>query len=87
MIKDVYFTLRTGFKVRLAVEEDMLVGDIKKTLNSTKLTYFKPETMKFICNGKIIHDNEVLPIDITLVALAIVPIKNNNDLSHETILN
>tara|TARA_B100000963_G_scaffold202639_1_gene176413 strand:+ start:488 stop:745 length:258 start_codon:yes stop_codon:yes gene_type:complete len=83
MIKDVYFTLRTGFKVRLAVEEDMLVGDIKKTLNSTKLTHFKPETMKFICNGKVLNDNEVLPHDITLVALSIVSIKNNNDLSHQ----
>ena len=83
MIKDVYFTLRTGFKVRLAVEEDMLVGDIKKTLNSTKLTHFKPETMKFICNGKVLNDNEVLPHDITLVALSIISIKNNNDLSHQ----
>tara|TARA_B100001758_G_C18073094_1_gene434266 strand:+ start:211 stop:474 length:264 start_codon:yes stop_codon:yes gene_type:complete len=87
MIKDVYFTLRTGFRVRLAVEEDMLVGDIKKTLNLTKLTHFKPETMKFICDGKIVNDNEVLPNDITLVALAIVPIKNNNALSCENILN
>ena len=87
MIKDVYFTLRTGFRVRLAVEEDMLVGDIKKHLNSTKLTHFQPETMKFICNGKIIDDNEILPSDTTLVALAIVPVKNNNDLSCKNILN
>jgi len=87
MIKDVYFTLRTGFRVRLTVEEDMLVGDIKKTLNLTKLTHFKPETMKFICDGKIVNDNEVLPNHITLVALAIVPIKNNNVLSCENILN
>ena len=87
MIKDVYFTLRTGFRVRLAVEEDMLVGDIKKPLNSTKLTHFQPETMKFICNGKIIDANEILPSDTTLVALAIVPVKNNNDLSCKNILN
>ena len=65
----------------------MLVGDIKKTLNSTKLTHFQPETMKFICNGKIIDDNEILPSDTTLVALAIVPVKNNNDLSCKNILN
>ena len=87
MIKDVYFTLRSGFRVRLAVEEDMLVGDIKKILNLTKLTHFKPETMKFICNGKVVNDNEVLPTDATLVALAIISIKSNNDLSCKNILN
>mgnify|MGYP001439113978 FL=1 len=87
MIKDVYFTLRTGFRVRLAVEENMLVGDIKKTLNLTKLTHFQPETMKFICNGKIVNDNEILPSDTTLVALAIVPTKNTNDLSRKNVLN
>ena len=87
MIKDVYFTLRTGFRVRLAVEENMLVGDIKKTLNSTKLTHFQPETMKFICNGKIVNDNEILPSDTTLVALSIVPTKNTNDLSRKNVLN
>jgi|TARA_X000000368_G_C22833466_1_gene624390 hypothetical protein len=87
MIKDVYFTLRTGFKVRLAVEETMLVGNIKHLLHSTKLTHFKPETMKFICDGKIINDYEYLPNDTTIVALAIVPIKSNNSTSCETILN
>ena len=50
MVKDVYFTLRTGFHVRLPVEETAVVGDIKQTLHKTKLTHFKPENMKFICN-------------------------------------
>ena len=50
-------------------------------------THFQPETKKFICNGKIIDDNEILPSDTTLVALAIVPVKNNNDLSCKNILN
>jgi|TARA_B100000073_G_scaffold346263_1_gene357249 hypothetical protein len=87
MIKDVYFTLRTGFNVRLAVEETMLAGDIKKLLNSTKLTHFKPETMKFICNGKVINDHEYLPDDTNMVALAIIPIKYDNHIASETILN
>ena len=37
MVKDVYFTLRTGFHVRLSVEETAVVGDIKQTLHKTTL--------------------------------------------------
>ena len=75
MVKDVYFTLRTGFHVRLSVEETAVVGDIKQTLHRTKLTHFKPEMMKFICNGKVLNNNEIIPPDTNLIALAII--KNN----------
>lgn len=78
MIKDVYFTLKTGFIIRIAVEETTLAGDIKNILYQTKLSHFKPESMKFICNGIVINDNECLPSNTTLVALAIVPINNHN---------
>jgi len=78
MVKDIYFTLRTGFHVRLSVEETTVVGDIKHTLHRTKLTHFKPENMKFICNGKLLNNNEIIPPDITLIALAITQDLNYN---------
>lgn len=79
MVKDVYFTLRTGFHVRLPVEETAVVGDIKQTLHKTKLTHFKPENMKFICNGKVLNDNETIPSNETLIALAIIKNTNSNE--------
>lgn len=81
MVKDIYFTLRTGFTIRIAVEENTIAADIKKMLYHTKLSHFKPETMKFICNGIVINDHECLPSNTTLVALAII--KSNNDVKHE----
>ena len=83
MVKDVYFTLRTGFHVRLSVEETAVVGDIKQTLHRTKLTHFKPENMKFICNGKVLNNNEIIPPDSTLIALCI----NQNIYSNEKNIN
>lgn len=87
MNKDVYFTLRTGFFVQLAVQENTLVGDIKNILHRTKLTHFKPENMKFICNGNVINNHEFLPNDATIVALAIIPTKNTYSTSRENVLN
>ena len=83
MVKDIYFTLRTGYTIRIAVEETTIAGDIKKILHSTKLTHFKPEIMKFICDGIVINDHECIPSTSTLVALAIVPVNSRNHISCE----
>lgn len=73
MRKSVIFHLKTGFKIPITISDKNTIYQIKQYLHTTTLSHFPIETMKFICEGKILSNEDYLPYNCTVIALDIIP--------------
>ena len=56
--------------------KDFSEKEIKPYLNQwDQDEEFPIETMKFICNGTALNNTDIIPLDVSLIALAIIPIE------------
>ena len=75
MEKTINFTLITGHIIPVNIKNNTSVLEIKNILHETQLSHFPIETMKFICNGTALNNTDIIPLDVSLIALAIIPIE------------
>lgn len=84
MRKSVIFHLKTGFKIPITISDNNTIYQIKQYLHTTTLSHFPIETMKFICEGKILSNNEYLPYNCEIIALDIIPTQSKTNNTSET---